>query len=166
MNAYEVPAADEITEPWWEATRTHRLLVQRCSCGHHQHPPRALCTRCGEMDRLGWVDATGAAVIDASTTVHRSPLPGLEAPYVVARVRLEEGPIMLTNVIDVDPAAGVPIGTVVELAWRDLADRRALPVFRPAPAATGTPDAGHAEAAVDHPTTNHPAGVAPVATEE
>ncbi len=120
------------------------------------------------MDRLGWVEASGAAVVDASTTVYRSPLPGLEPPYVVARVRLEEGPILLTNVIEVDPGAGVPIGAVVHLAWRDLPDGRALPVFRPAPGALSAAelDPGRAEDLDLPDPTNDSTGAAPVATEE
>lgn len=168
MSAYEVPGADEVTGPWWEATGSHRLLVQRCECGHHQHPPRALCTACGDMDRLGWVDATGKAVVDVATTVYRSPLPGLDAPYVVARVVLEEGPILLTNIIDVDPSVEVPIGSVLELDWRDLPDGRALPVFRPAPTPASPGDLGADRTGRTSPrdTTNPSTGASPVATQE
>jgi uncharacterized OB-fold protein len=62
--------------------------------------------------------------------VHRA-LPGFDAPYVVARVRLAEGPIVLTNLIDQDVDAWV-CDVAVSVRWRDLSDGRALPVFGPA----------------------------------
>ena len=122
---------DEVTAPWWAATRERRLLVQRCTaCGHLQHPPRALCTDCGRLDALGWTTASGAGTVDTCTVVHRAPAPGFDPPYVVARVRLAEGVLLLTNVEAPDPAA-VGCGDPVHLRWRPLADGRALPVFAP-----------------------------------
>ena len=83
---------DEMTQEWWDATREGRLLVQACeACGHHQHPPRAVCTGCGSTEHLGHVDAAGTGTVDACTVVHRAPAEGFTPPYVVARVRLAEG---------------------------------------------------------------------------
>jgi uncharacterized protein len=129
--APDVPAADEVTGPWWEATGAHRFLVQTCeSCGSAQHPPRALCIRCGQVDGLGWAEAAGTATVDSYTVVHRAPRPGLELPYVVARVRLTEGVIALTRLEGRDPEQW-RIGDPVRVGWVDLADGRALPVFSP-----------------------------------
>lgn len=122
----EVAPADEMTAAWWDATRAHRLTVQTCGCGHRQHPPRAVCTACGRTDALALVDASGAATVDTYTVVHRAPRPDVATPYVVARVRLAEGPILLTRLPE-EPA----IGDHVSVAWVDLPDGRALPVFTP-----------------------------------
>ncbi len=76
----------------------------------------------------------GAGAIDTFTVVHRAPRPGLALPYVLARVRLDDGPVLLTNLVDVDldtAADPVAIGARVVLRWRDLPDGRALPVFAP-----------------------------------
>ena len=145
----ELPPVDDVTQPWWDATRERRLLVQRCNaCGSHQHYPRALCavrgsTGCGGTD-LGWVEAAGTGTVDSFTVVHRG-LPGFAAPYVVARVRLdlpggERGVVLLTNLVDVDlslaegddPAdldARIRCDDAVSLRWRPLSDGRHLPVF-------------------------------------
>ncbi|GAA3617412.1 Zn-ribbon domain-containing OB-fold protein [Nonomuraea rosea] len=118
--------SDEITAPWWDATREGRLLVQRCTaCGHTQHYPRALCTGCGGTD-LGWRESAGRGSVDSFTVVHRSPSPEHPAPYVVARVRLDEGPVLLTNLIG---GADWRCDQRVRLAWRELDDGRRLPVF-------------------------------------
>jgi uncharacterized OB-fold protein len=123
----EVPPADEMTADWWEATREHRLTVQACTaCGHRQHPPRALCTGCGGTAPLVQQDVSGAGVVDTYTVVHRAPRTDVATPYVVARVRLAEGPILLTR-LPSEPA----IGDAVTVGWVDLPDGRALPVFQP-----------------------------------
>jgi uncharacterized OB-fold protein len=142
-----LPPVDSTTQPWWDATREQKLLVQRCEdCEHLQHYPRALCTACGGTT-LGWVEASGIGLIDSFTVVHRG-LPGFETPYVVARVRLAEGVVLLTNLVDVDLSLSADAGpeeldlaqldrriacdAPVALRWRPLSDGRNLPVFAPA----------------------------------
>lgn len=126
-----VPAADEVTEGWWEATKEHRLVVQSCSaCQATQHPPRALCIHCGSVDNLQWTQATGTGVVDSVTVVHRAPRPEVEVPYAIARVRLDEGPILLTRLEQREPESW-QIDEPVQVAWVDLDDGRALPIFVP-----------------------------------
>ncbi len=125
-----VAPSDDLTSSWWEATRTHRLLLQRCGhCGSVQWYPRPICISCGATTELGWVRADGRGIVDTFTVVHRAPRPGLPTPYVIARVRLTEGPVMLSRLVDVEPDA-VVCDLPVVVTWRDLADGRALPVFR------------------------------------
>ncbi len=132
MSDAYLPPADALTEPWWNATREGRLLLQRCeACGGLQHYPRYACVRCGSVE-LGWTESAGDGVVDSFTAVHRAPRAGVPVPYLVARVRLDDGPLLLTNLVEV-PADedAVAIGDRVELRWRDLPDGRALPVFAP-----------------------------------
>lgn len=125
-DAPEVPQ-NRVTGPWWDATRERRLLLQRCArCDRVQHPPLPVCTGCGA--ERGWVDAAGTGVIDAWTVVRRSPGPGFDPPYVLARVRLTEGPVVLTNLPGTGPYR---CGQRVGLGWRELPDGRHLPVFAP-----------------------------------
>jgi hypothetical protein len=123
----EPPPVDAVTQGWWDATRERRLVVQRCdACGHLQHYPRALCTACGGTT-LGWQDVIGSGAIDSFTVVHRG-LPGYDAPYVVARVRLTEGPVLLTNLVGA-PADAWSCDQPVRVAWQPLSDGRHLPLF-------------------------------------
>ncbi|HZJ07402.1 MAG TPA: OB-fold domain-containing protein [Nocardioidaceae bacterium] len=127
----QVPAADEVTEGWWEATKAHRLVVQSCTgCGRVQHPPRAVCIHCGSIEHLGWAHASGAGVVDSFTVVHRALRPALALPYVIARVRLDEGPILLTRLEGRDVNSW-SIDDRVCVTWVDIEDGRALPVFQP-----------------------------------
>ena len=125
-----LPETNSDTEPWWAATRERRLVVQHCRpCGHFQHYPRSLCTRCGSTD-LEFVDASGRGSVYSFTAVHRPPTRAFKAPYVVALVRLEEGPTLLTHIVDSDPAE-VRCEMAVEVTWAPLSDGRNLPMFRP-----------------------------------
>lgn len=129
------PPVTPDSRAWWDATRERRLMVQWCGrCGDAQLYPRALCTACGSLE-VFLEDASGRARIYSHTTVHRSPDPEhFEPPYVVALVRLEEGPLLLTNIVDGDPDA-VRCDDPVEVTWEALEDGRALPLFHRAPAA-------------------------------
>jgi uncharacterized OB-fold protein len=52
-------------------------------------------------------------------------------PYVVALVRLAEGPLLLTNIVACDPGA-LACDMPVVLCWEPVEDGRNLPLFRPA----------------------------------
>ncbi|MDI1463082.1 OB-fold domain-containing protein [Catellatospora sp. KI3] len=121
----EIPV-DEVTEPWWELTRQRRLAVQRCGvCGLAQLPPRLLCTGCGG-DELELGAAGRRGIVDSYTVVHRAPAPDVAVPYTLARVRLVDGPILLTRLVgDFEPRCDQP----VVLTWLPLPDGRALPAF-------------------------------------
>jgi uncharacterized protein len=121
---------DAVTAPWWDATRERRLLVQRCAaCGYRQHYPRNLCTSCGALGPT-FVEASGLGTVYSYTVVNRAPDPAFTPPYVVALVRLEEGPVLLTNLVGCEPAA-VRCDMPVAVAWEDLPDGRKLPMFTP-----------------------------------
>lgn len=121
-----VAPADSMTQAWWDATRERRLVVQRCTaCDHAQHYPRALCTACGSTD-LTYRDASGRGTVYSFTIVRRAPHPAFTPPYVVALVRLDEGPVLLTNIV----GGGEPrCDARVRVRWEDFADGRRVPVF-------------------------------------
>jgi uncharacterized OB-fold protein len=127
LPVFPVPPPDDVTAGWWDATREHRYALQRCTaCGTAQHPPRAVCTRCGSTDDLALAPASGTGTVDSYTVVHRAPRPDIAVPYTIARIRLAEGPIVLTRLDGEDWQIGDP----VRVGWVDLDDGRALPVFR------------------------------------
>lgn len=123
-------APDSQTQAWWDATRESRLLVQRCrACGHNQHYPRPLCTECGSTN-LEDIEASGRGSVYSFTVVHRAPHPAFTPPYVVALVRLEEGPVLLTNIVGCEPD-DVGCDMRVAVTWETLPDGRRLPLFTP-----------------------------------
>jgi uncharacterized OB-fold protein len=119
---------DPLTQAFWSAARRHELMVQRCAkCGSHQFYPRPMCLRCDSLD-LAWVPVKGDGEVYSMTIVHLPVLPELTPPYVVAVVRLDEGPRITTNI----EGGPVAIGDRVRLSWRDRDGLPALPIFRPA----------------------------------
>lgn len=131
MTSVPSPPETPETTAWWNATRERRLTVQRCrACDHRQHHPRSICTRCYAHD-LELVDASGRGHVLSFSVVHRSPDPELfSAPYIVALVQLDEGPVLTCNIVDVEPSA-VHCDQPLTIRWRPLADGRHLPVFTP-----------------------------------
>ena len=52
-------------------------------------------------------------------------------PYVLAYVELDEGPRMMTNIVEAGPEA-LRVGMPVEVVFHDTGEGSALPRFRPA----------------------------------
>lgn len=128
-----LPEVDELTRPFWDAVQDERLLVQRCAdCGHWVWHPGAWCTVCYGT-RLPWQPVSGRGRVWTYSVVHYAPLPGYsgEVPYVLATVRIEEGPQMMTNVVGCPPSA-VHVGQVVRVCYEPRTSGFKVPQFTPA----------------------------------
>jgi uncharacterized OB-fold protein len=123
-----------MSEPFWAATREGRLVIQRCTtCGTYVWTPQMACRQC-RTETLEWTDVAGLGTVYTYVVLHRSAIPAIDAPYVIAVVELDEGARLLTNIIGVDPGE-VRIGMRVEVAFED-AGSVSLPFFRPVTTAT------------------------------
>jgi uncharacterized OB-fold protein len=124
--------------PYWEAARRHELVLPYCEAGDgFFFYPRTACPTCGSRD-LGWRRASGRGRIHSFCIQHANRLPGLSdaVPFVTIIVELEEGPRMMSILVEVEPdPTHVRCELPVEVAFLDLDDGQALPVFRPRPAA-------------------------------
>jgi uncharacterized OB-fold protein len=124
------PEPSVLTAPFWAAARDHVLVRPRCAaCGRSFFTPQIACPAC-LSEQWSYEPSSGRGVVYSATVVHRAPFPGLDTPYQVAIVELEEGWSMLTNIIESD-VAPTPIGTPVEVTWIDVDDELTLPAFRP-----------------------------------
>ena len=128
------PKGTALTEPFWEATRQGRLLLQWClDCDAVVFYPREVCPRCLGHD-LDWRAAAGTGTVYAISVQHRAG-PGrdeADGPYAVALVELPEGARLMTNVVG-GPPESVAVGQAVRVHWHPLADGRQLPFFTPDP---------------------------------
>jgi len=119
----------ELTADFWKAAAEHRLVVPRCNrTGRYFFPPE----RCVPgTDSIDWdyVESGGHGTIYTYSVVYRPMTADFEAPYVLAVVDLDEGPAMLTNLVDCEPEQ-VRIGLPVTVTFIDV-EGGALPVFRP-----------------------------------
>jgi uncharacterized OB-fold protein len=130
-----LPKIDEETKGFWEALQRHEVYVQRCrACGTPRYYPRALCPAC-LSDETAWVRCSGRGTVYSFTVTHQNQAPGFRdaVPYVLAYVELDEGPRVLTNVVDC-PLDRVRIGLPVEAVFEDVTPAVTLLKFRPAAA--------------------------------
>jgi len=123
------PQVNRDTAYFWEGTAVGELRIQRCgACGALRHPPGPMCPRCGAT-RPGHVVASGLGEVYSFVVHHHPPLPGREAPFVVALVELEEGVRVLGELRGVEPDA-VRIGAAVRVDFDRVDDELVLPAWR------------------------------------
>jgi uncharacterized OB-fold protein len=130
---FDLPAPDNETRPFWDAARDGTLLIQQCGgCGRYQFYPRPFCSVCWHDD-VAWVEARGRGTLYTWSVVHVNDLPPFpeRVPYVAAIVELEEGPRIMTNIVDCE-FDELRVGMPVEVTFRPTSDEFTLPLFRPA----------------------------------
>ena len=127
-----IPVPTRETQPYWQGCKQHELRIQQCAaCGHYQFYPRLYCTAC-MSERVEWVEASGHGTVLSFTIVYRPVTPAFAAdvPYVVALIRLDEGPQMMSNVVGCAPEK-VYIGMPVEVTFEDWTADISVPKFKP-----------------------------------
>lgn len=120
------------SEPFWRATKDHKLTYQKCNdCNTVVFYPRQHCTHCGS-DNLAWHNSAGLGTVYTYSIVrqNRSSYFRDLVPYVLAYVDLDEGFRMMSNIVDI-PVDDVRIGMRVKVQWEDR-EEVALPLFEPA----------------------------------
>jgi uncharacterized protein len=126
------PVPDADSAPYWAAAREGKLLVQRCeSCGHFQLYGRAVCTVC--WGDVSWVEASGRGEVATWTVIRQNYSRPFRdwIPYVVALVDLEEGPRLMTNIVDCDPDE-VTMGMKVVARFEEVSEEAGIALFEPA----------------------------------
>ena len=121
--------AGELDAPFWDAWKADEsFLLHRCSaCGRHDWPA-SCCIDHGHAP-MAWVPTSGAGTIDTYTIFYRAYVKELagDVPYVVAVVRLDEGPYFHTRIVGIAPDA-VRTGMRVRLR---KGEGDAFPLFQP-----------------------------------
>lgn len=125
------PYIRKVNEEFWRAASENRLVIQRCQhCGRWQYPAVQRCPQCGSAE-LSWLPSSGKGVVHTFTVFHVLYDKSFkdDLPYNVAVIALEEGSLMLSNIIGVDNDA-IEIGMPVEVTFVDR-DGTNIPQFRP-----------------------------------
>lgn len=127
-----IPVVNAWSKPYWEAANENRFIIQKCSdCGKYNFIPRMVCPECFS-ENMDWVEASGKGTVYSYTTVlNNSPTAFMnDIPYVVAIIRLAEGPQMLSNIVEADPEQ-ICCDMDVEVTFNRLNEDFNLPVWRP-----------------------------------
>jgi uncharacterized OB-fold protein len=122
----------EIPRHWRLRKQRYGLVGEVCPhCHAKLFPPRDVCPECGQEAKTAY-NFSGRGEVYSFTTVYEPPA-GYEdnAPYTVALVKLEEGPLITAQLTDLE-GRKVEIGTPVEMVTRRLrqdGDERGLIVY-------------------------------------
>jgi uncharacterized protein len=111
----------EIAQHWRLKSQRYQLVGEVCpKCNGKIFPPRDVCPYCAEGPAQPPFQFSGKGHVYSHTTVHKPP-EGYEemAPYTVALVKLEEGPLITAQLTDVANDE-VEIGMPVEMVTRKL----------------------------------------------
>ena len=110
----------EVSRHWRLQKQRYALVGEACPhCEFKIFPPRDICPDCGE-DARDLFQFSGKGSVYSFTTVSDAPT-GFEenAPYTIAIVKLEEGPLVTAQLTDLGNQP-VGIGTPVEMVTRKL----------------------------------------------
>ncbi len=114
------------TAGYWKAADEGRLLVKRCTaCGQHHHYPRDICPYC-LSEATEWIDSKGTGTVYSYSTMGEG-----ETAHTLAFVTLDEGPTMMTNLVDA-PHSTWAIGQRVRVVFKPSDGGPAVPMFAPA----------------------------------
>ncbi|WP_430396380.1 Zn-ribbon domain-containing OB-fold protein [Ferrovibrio sp.] len=119
-----VPTLSPETEHFWAAAREERLALRYCNaCQQYHYYPRTICPLCFS-DQTEWRDSTGKGEIYSLSVMRKAPV-----PYAMAYIALDEGTMMLSNIVNCDFDA-LRIGQRVRLQFLPFEGGK-LPVFEP-----------------------------------
>ena len=91
------PQASPDTQPFWDAATKGQLVIKKCrACGESHYYPRPHCPFCGS-DATEWHTTAGTGTLYSYSVMRRA-----DVPYAIAYVTLDEGPTMMTNLVDCD----------------------------------------------------------------
>lgn len=128
------PADPELTRPFWEAAQRHELVIPRCRrCDSYFWYPRPACPSC-LIEDWEWTAVSGKGRLHTFTVVRQPGNPSFneDVPYAYAIVQLDEGPRMISNIVDCEIPDGLAVDMRLEASFDDIDGEWTLVKFRPA----------------------------------
>lgn len=116
--SFPIPEISDVNRPYWDGLAAGELRYQHCrQCGNKWLPAREHCPECLSAESE-WRASSGRATVVSWIVYRHAYAPHLvdRLPYDVTIVQLEEGPRMLTNIVNGDAGRKLSVGAQVELA--------------------------------------------------
>jgi len=113
--SFPLPEPTPLSQPYWDSLKAGKLTFQRCrKCGHSWLPPRSECPKCLASEPE-WTIASGKGRVISWVIYHHAYHEAFKTrlPYNVALVELDEGPRLISNIVN--PDAGIAAERKVEL---------------------------------------------------
>ena len=126
-----LPTPTPETAHFWDGCKAGELRLQHCrACGETYFPPRPFCPACASRD-IEVTKASGKATLWSYVINHRPRRDMGDALYSIAVVALEEGPRMMTNIVDCPQTPeALKLDMPLEVAFERFGDMT-LPLFKP-----------------------------------
>ena len=123
MSQAPAPSANPETQPYFDALRDGKLLIKTClQCKQPHFYPRAGCPLCFS-ESTEWLESRGTGTLYAYSVLRSAK----DLP-VLAYVTLDEGPTLMTSIVD-SPAGALSNGAAVRLVVRLGTDGTLAPMF-------------------------------------
>lgn len=118
-----LPRLDSDNRAFWTGGAEGELRIHHCrDCDGWIHPPQPVCRHC-LSENVAPEAVPGTGVVDTYTVNHQAWGPGMEVPFVIARVALDGAPgvILTTNIINT-PVDEVEFGDRVRVVFEQHED--------------------------------------------
>lgn len=125
-----LPAENDANRPFWDGLRAGELRLQVCrACGTRRYPESYVCPKCLSPDST-WQAASGRGRLWSWIVMHQRYFPAFadELPYNVAFVQLDEGPHLMSSLVEIPD--DLRIDEPVEAVFVPVPGDRVIPKFR------------------------------------
>jgi len=127
----QLPLITAVDKPFWEAAKRHELVAYRClNCGAFYSQPTD-CVAC-DKPKMDWVKVSGKGQVYTFGIYHQLYHPAWkeDIPYNVAWIKLDEGPVLMSNIVGCKNE-NIYVGMPVEVVFDDVTEEVTLPKFKP-----------------------------------
>jgi uncharacterized OB-fold protein len=127
----QLPLITTSNKPFWDAAKKRELVIYKCLNCSAVYSQVTVCIACDKPD-MTWVKVGGKGAVFTFCIYHQPFHPAWknDIPYNVAYVKLNEGPLLMTNIVGC-ANKDIFIGMPVEVVFEDINEEVTLPKFRP-----------------------------------
>ena len=127
-----LPLIDERSKPFWDAAKHHLIQLPQCkTCENIRTQFEDFCPKCGS-ELFIWKTLSGNGTIWSHCVFHQKYFPEFakDLPYGVIMVELDEGPRLISNIVN-QGQAQLKVGLRVKAYFEDVTDEITLIKFTP-----------------------------------
>jgi uncharacterized OB-fold protein len=127
-----LPLIDERSKPFWEAAKNQSIQLPQCkTCKHIRAQFEDFCPKCGS-ELFAWKTLSGNGTIWSHCVFHQKYFPEFEEdlPYGVIMVELDEGPRLISNIVN-QGQTQLKVGLRVKAYFEYVTDEITLIKFTP-----------------------------------
>jgi uncharacterized OB-fold protein len=125
-----LPEITDVNRTYWDGLNQGELRLQSCAkCDTLRYPDAPLCPNCLADEHI-WKALSGRATLWSWIIMHQRYFDAFDAlrPYLVAYVKLAEGPFMVSALVD--PPDKLKVDMPLQVEFVPSPDGRIIPKFR------------------------------------